>query len=147
VAIWAITLARLLWRRTFSRFPAFPERMSIAQQWLVAATERSLYGLLLLQPLTGMASTIALGRPFALFVWTVPALVPRSLEISLWLAGVHAATAGCLLAVVGVHAARALVHRYLLRDDIFEAMAPWTRKRAKRAAIRELRVVANSREA
>jgi cytochrome b561 len=137
--IWVVTLTRLLWRNTLARFPAFPDRMSNARRRIVGASERALYLLLLLQPLTGLASTLALGRTFQIFVWQMPVLMPRSVALSLALADAHAATAACLVALVTVHAARALMHRYVARDDIFEAMAPWLKARPRRADRQEFR--------
>ncbi|SRR5258706_10268762 len=132
-AVWCIALMRLVWRATFAKFPQFPDSMSNIQRWLVSRSEQLLYALLLIQPVTGLVMTLLLGEPFQLFVWTVPALVSRNLHLWATALTVHRVGAYCLFAMVGAHAARALAHHYLLRDDVLEMMAPWM-KRFRRPA-------------
>ena len=132
--VWVFTVVRLMWRQSFARFPPFPPRMPRFQQWLARRSEHLLYALLLVQPLTGLTMTLLLGRPFVLFVWTVPALVPRHIDLWLTALSVHRVGAYALFTLVLGHAAAALVHHYVLRDDVLEMMAPWIRRR--RAAAR-----------
>src|SRR5882724_11132424 len=47
VMIWAVALLRVLWRRTFASFPAFPADMWRISKWAAQATEYLLYSLLL----------------------------------------------------------------------------------------------------
>jgi len=98
------------------------------QQWLARRSEHLLYALLLLQPITGLATSILLGRSFPLLGWSVPLLVPRNIEAWQILLSVHRVGAYALFAVAGGHTVAAFTHHYLLRDDVLEMMAPWLRR-------------------
>ena len=126
--VWLLVAIRLLWRATFARFPPFPSGMPRFQQWLARRSEHLLYALLLLQPITGLATSILLGRSFPLLGWSVPLLVPRNIEAWQILLSVHRVGAYALFAVAGGHTVAAFTHHYLLRDDVLEMMAPWLRR-------------------
>ena len=128
--LWFLAMTRIVWRATFAKFPPFPEWMSNAQKWIATKIEYILYGLLLLQPLTGLTMTLLLGEPFHLFFWTVPPLVHRNLDLWENLLTIHRAGAWCLFAVVGGHAGMALLHHYVFRDEVLERMAPWVRQKS-----------------
>lgn len=131
--IWFIALMRIVWRGTRAKFPPFPDWMSDVQKWVATKIEYVLYGLLLLQPLTGITTTLLLGEPFHLFFWTVPALVRRNLDLWEFMLAVHRTGAWCLFAVIGGHAGMALLHHYVFRDEVLERMAPWVRRKSKPA--------------
>lgn len=128
--VWCVALIRMVWRATFAKFPPFPDGMPGVQRWLATRTEFGLYALLLLQPLTGIATTLSLGKPFALLFWMVPAIVHRNLGIWQALLTVHRIGAYCLFAIIGGHAAMALIHHCVRRDDVLTMMAPWARPRS-----------------
>jgi cytochrome b561 len=132
--VWFFALARIVWRWTSAKFPPFPEWMSNAQKWIATKIEYLLYGLLLLQPLTGLTTTLLLGEPFHLFFWAVPPLVHRNLDLWESLLAFHRVGAYCLFAVVGGHAGMALLHHYVFRDEVLERMAPWVRQQGPIAA-------------
>jgi cytochrome b561 len=131
VTIWALTVFRLLWRVTGAQFPAFPPSMTPLHQLGARLSEYGLYALLLIQPATGLAQTILRGRPFELFAWSIPPLVAKDAALVRIFHGVHEIGAWCLFALAGLHAAAALVHHFILRDDILEAMAPAFRRRGR----------------
>jgi cytochrome b561 len=128
VSVWTLTVARLAWRRSGAHLPPFPPSMPLLQQWAAKANEYGLYTLLILQPMTGFASTIARGRPFPLFGAEVPALMPRQHELAALLLDIHSWGAFALAGLVGVHATAGLVHGLVLRDGVLAAMFPWTRR-------------------
>ena len=128
VTIWTLTVFRLLWRVTGARFPAFPASMTPVHQLGARLSEYALYALLLIQPATGLAQTILRGRPFEVFAWTIPPLVTRDVGLVGIFRAAHEIGAWCLFALVGLHAAAALVHHFILRDDVLEAMAPAFRR-------------------
>jgi cytochrome b561 len=128
VAIWALTVFRLLWRFTGARFPAFPASMTPLHRLGARLSEYGLYALLLIQPATGVAQTILRGRPFELFAWSIPPLVAKDVALAGIFHERHEIGAWCLFALAGLHAAAALVHHFILRDDVFEAMAPVFRR-------------------
>jgi cytochrome b561 len=128
VTIWTLTAFRLLWRATGARFPAFPQSMTPLHQLSARLSEYGLYALLLIQPATGLAQTILRGRPFDVFAWSIPPLVTRNLDLVWIFRAAHEIGAWCLFALAGLHAAAALVHHFILRDDVLEAMAPAFRR-------------------
>jgi cytochrome b561 len=124
VTIWAVTALRLAWRLTKAKLPPFAENMTKMHRAIVPLSEHGLYALLLDQPVTGLSATIFAGRPFALFLWQIPQLVPGidglraafhlAHELGAWVLGVSAAA----------HAAYALIHHLVFRDDVLRCMAP-----------------------
>jgi cytochrome b561 len=131
----SVALARIAWRATFAKFPAFPVWMSSTQKWIATKTEHILYALLLLQPLTGLTTTLLLGKPFHLLFWTVPALLPRNLDLWQSLLALHRVGAYCLFAVIGGHAGMALLHHWGFRDEVLERMAPWLGRNRPRLVV------------
>lgn len=129
VTIWTLTVFRLLWRVTGARFPAFPASMTPLHQLGARLSEYGMYALLLVQPATGLAQTILRGRPFEVFVWSIPPLVARDVNLVGIFHAAHEIGAWCLLALAGLHAAAALVHHFIWRDDVLETMAPAFRRR------------------
>lgn len=130
VMIWTLTVLRLSWRVTGARFPAFPASMTPLHQLAARLSEYGLYALLLLQPATGVAQTILRGRPFEVFAWSIPPLVARDLALVGIFRTAHEIGAWCLFALAGLHAAAALVHHFILRDDVLETMAPALRRKS-----------------
>ena len=67
VVPWTVAIVRLGWRFSYAYLPPFPQIMPKVQQRLAKASEYGLYALLLFQPLTGLAQSLARGRHFMLF--------------------------------------------------------------------------------
>ena len=128
VTIWTLTVFRLLWRVTGARFPAFPASMTPLHQLGARLSEYGLYALLLIQPATGLAQTILRGHRFEVFAWSIPPLLVRDVALVGIFHAAHEIGAWCLFALAGLHAAAALVHHFILRDDVLEAMAPAFRR-------------------
>jgi cytochrome b561 len=123
---WILVAARLIWRHGFAHLPPFPASMPRLQQCAAKLNEYGLYGLLLIQPLTGAGNTLFRGKPFALWVWQVPALIPPDKVISHGFGAAHEFGAWALAALIGLHAAAALFHGLILRDGVLQRMLPWT---------------------
>jgi cytochrome b561 len=134
--VWCVAIVRIVWRGTYAKFPPFPGWMTGLQKWVATRGEYLIYALLLIQPLTGLATTLMLGKPFALLLWIVPALVPRNLVLWQSMLSVHRIGAYALFGIVGGHAAMALTHHYVFQDDVLERMAPWmNRARRKQSSL------------
>ena len=123
---WGVVAARLAWRGRFAHKPSFPASMSKPQQWAATLNEYGLYALLLLQPLTGLGDTVFRGRPFTLAIWRVPPLTHADKPLFHTLHALHEWGAVGLLALIGLHAAAALLHGVVLRDGVLQRMLPWT---------------------
>jgi cytochrome b561 len=132
MTIWIVTVLRLLWRLTGAWFPPFPGSMTLIQRAAARVSEYALYALLLIQPATGLAQTLLRGRPFEIFGWSIPAILPEHLGYARLFHGAHELGAWCLIGLVSLHAAAALFHHFVRRDDVLEAMAPVLRRRVRR---------------
>jgi len=121
---WVVTLARLVWRRNFADLPPFPPSMPKLQQSIAKANEYGLYALLLVQPITGLGNVLFHGRPFALFIWEVPALLAPDPAIRSLFVKAHEFGAKALAVLIGLHAGAALFHGLMLRDGVLQRMLP-----------------------
>jgi cytochrome b561 len=124
VIIWVVTALRLAWRLTNASLPPFPKQMTKLHRATVKVSEYGLYALLLGQPVTGLLSTLFGGRPFALFLWEFSPLIPRDEMLRAAFHLSHELGAWALGALAVSHAAAALFHHFVLRDDVLECMAP-----------------------
>jgi superoxide oxidase len=131
VTVWAVTMLRLLWRNTGAKFPKFPVSMTSFHRMAVRVSEYALYALLLIQPATGLAQSLILGRPVQLLIGSIPALLPKDLALAEIFHEVHELGAWCMIGLVGLHAAGALLHYFVWRDDVMESMAPILRRRGR----------------
>ena len=119
-----VVAIRLVWRQCFAYLPPFPSHMPRIVQRAATANEHALYALLLVQPLTGLATTLFRSRPFTILTWTIPPVVPSLPWLSKSLQTTHEIGADALLALIGLHAAAALFHRLVLRDRVLHRMLP-----------------------
>lgn len=122
--IWVTTLARILWKVACARTPALPRTMPRLQRWAARVNEYALYLLLLVQPVTGFAQSIARGAAFPMLGLSVPALMARDKELAHLFHDVHETSAEILLLLVGLHACAALFHGIVLRDGVLRSMLP-----------------------
>jgi len=66
-----------------------------------------------------------------IFSASIPALLPRNLELSEQFHQLHIFGAMVFGGLVGLHATAAFMHHLVLRDDVLELMAPVLRRRAE----------------
>ena len=125
VVTWAVAIVRLSWRLGYAYLPPFPQNMSKVQQRLAKTSEYGLYGLLLFQPLTGLAQSLTRGRHFMLFAWQVPKVMAGDKPLTMLFHQIHAVSAWVLLGLIGLHILAALFHRFILRDEVLQSMLPW----------------------
>jgi cytochrome b561 len=123
ITVWMVTAFRLTWRLTGATLPPFPDTMNWRHRTIVKASEYALYALLLVQPVTGLLTSLFNGHPFPLFFWDVSPL-PRDVPVRDALHAVHVYGARALGLLALGHAGAALVHHFVLRDDVLICMAP-----------------------
>jgi superoxide oxidase len=126
VVTWAVAIVRLGWRFSFAYLPPFPGTMPRAQQRFAKTSEYGLYALLLLQPLTGLAQSLARGRSFMLFAWQVPKVMAGNKAFTLLFHQIHTVSAWLLLGLIVLHVLAALFHRLVLKDEVLQSMLPWS---------------------
>ena len=131
VTVWILSVIRLGWRFAGAQFPEFPSSMTPIHRLGARLSEYTLYALLLLQPITGTGQSIWRGRAVEVFAWSIPQLVPKDLALAAIFHEAHEIGAWCMIVLVGLHATAALVHHFVLRDDVLETMAPVFRQAAE----------------
>ena len=124
VTIWVMTSICLFWRLTSAKLPPFPANSTKLYRVVVQASEYGMYALLLFQPATGLCATLLSGRSFGLFFWQIPQLLSRDDALRSAFHSIHELGAWLLAALVAGHAAAALIHHFVLRDDTLTCMAP-----------------------
>lgn len=128
VTIFALALLRLVWRAGH-RPPALPGAMPAWQRLGAHAVHGMLYVLMFAVPLTGWLMSSAKGFQTVYFgVLPIPDLLAKDKVLGDALLTVHAWLNYLLLALVAGHAAMALKHHLIDRDDILVRMAPWLRR-------------------
>jgi cytochrome b561 len=93
-------------------------------------SEWGLYGLLLAQPISGIAATVLHGQPFNLFGIQVRSLIAPDKVWAAAAEGLHTLGAYALAALVLVHAGAAILHRVIADDGVLDSMLPLPRKRS-----------------
>ncbi|MEX1167735.1 MAG: cytochrome b [Hydrogenophaga sp.] len=127
VTVLTLSFVRLMWRLTH-RPPELPALIEIAmpawQRRAHHATHFGLYVLFFAVPLAGWAYSSAAGFPIVLFgVFQLPDFVPVSESLADFLKPVHWYAALGLAALVVLHVAGALKHRFIDRDTLLSRMA------------------------
>lgn len=122
-ALLAAMACRVLWRATH-RPPA--SNLSPAMRALSGVTHGALYVLLIAVPLLGWIN--ASSRAWAVTlagVIPLPALSTAGSAFGHAMGDVHGILAWVLFAGIGLHVAAALMHRFVLRDQVVQRMMPW----------------------
>ncbi len=117
----------LLWVR---RAPPITPPPSRWQHGLAKAMHLALYAFLIVMPLLGWATLSAKGKVVPFFGLALPPLLAPDQALGHNLEEIHetVGTAGYYL--IGLHAAAALFHHYVMRDDTLRRMLPRRRPRA-----------------
>ena len=124
VTVFALVWLRLLWRVTH-RPPAYPISMSGLQQALAHTGHLVLYVLMIVIPLSGWLMSSAKGVQTVWFgVLPLPDLIGRDKELGKQLAELHSALNIGFLVLIGGHAAAALFHHLVHKDDTLRRMLP-----------------------
>ena len=124
VTIFALTLFRSAWRWN-ARIPPLPAELPLFQKMAARTTEYVLYVLLLLQPALGLLNINARGRRVDFyFLGELPPVVGPDKALAKQAMAAHELVAYLILAVVALHAAAALFHHFVRRDNVLNAMLP-----------------------
>jgi cytochrome b561 len=131
ITILVLSLLRLIWRLTH-KAPPLPTTMPKWEQAAAHIGHFLLYVVMIGMPLSGWAMVSASPHNIPTILFGVvpwPALpvlstIDNKQEVSHALNGVHGTVAYILAALVVGHAAAALKHHFISRDDILLRMAP-----------------------
>lgn len=113
--------------RAVSRTPAIEPAPPRWQTMLATAVHVALYALMIVLPLSGWLMLSADGKPVVWLGTQLPALIGPNPWLADALEDVHEALASIGYALVGAHAAAALFHHYVLRDNTLRLMLPVAR--------------------
>jgi cytochrome b561 len=124
LAIAALTIFRLVWRLR-TRVPELPRDLPMMQRMAARGAEGLIYLLLLVQPVVGLLYTNAYGlRVNFFFLGQLPPLIGRDRPLSVQLGNIHSFLGYSLLTLIGLHAAAALFHHFIRRDNVLKTMLP-----------------------
>jgi cytochrome b561 len=119
-----IVVARVAWR-LFHRPPPLPETVPAGERRLAGAAHLMLYGLLLVQVVSGYVRTVGGNYPIELLnVLGVPPLLPEMPVLAETMAVVHKFCSYALVALISAHVAAAVRHALVLRDGVWHRMWP-----------------------
>lgn len=125
VTVFILVLARLVWRITH-RPPELPGSMSRMMQLGAHVGHAMLYLLMIAIPLSGWLMSSAKGVQTVYFgVLPIPDLLHKNKELGEVLRNVHASLNYLLAVLVIGHAAVAIKHHLIDKDDVLARMLPW----------------------
>ena len=128
VTVFVLTVFRLGWR-WHARIPSLPADLPAIQKVAARVAEYLLYALLLIQPILGILYINARGRRVDFFfLGELPPIVGPDKVLAKQAVAAHDIVAYVLLTFIGLHAAAALFHHFVRRDDVLKAMLPRSRR-------------------
>ena len=107
--------------------PGIQPPMAAWQARLASLMHYALYAFMVGMPLLGWLALSAKGRPIVLFGLPVPSLISPNEPLSRQLKEMHETLATVGYFLIGLHAAAALVHHYVLHDNTLVRMLPGRR--------------------
>lgn len=124
VLILLLMVFRIVWRMTHPPPPlplGFPRLEAAAAH----ADHALLYVLFLVMPLSGLLNAAAAGHPVSFFgLFVIPPLIPENPLLAKVAITVHLAGQFIIYALVAIHVAAALTHRFVRRNRILDRMLP-----------------------
>jgi cytochrome b561 len=123
VLVFAVVLARLLWR-LIDRPPGDPS-MAAWMDWSARAVHWLLYALLVAIPATAIIGAYLEGHPVTfLGLGAIGPFGPLSHDLGLTISDLHRSLGSFIVWVAGAHAAAALFQHFVMRDRVLVSMLP-----------------------
>lgn len=123
LSVLALVVVRIL-IRIFTAPPPITPRPPIWQVVGSRVVHYALYGLMIGMPLAGWTVLSAEGVPIPFFGLELPPLVSQNGAVAGWVEGIHKAVGSLGYWLIGLHAAAALFHHYVWKDDTLRRMLP-----------------------
>lgn len=118
----------LIWLRLALRFwgptPRIQPAIGVWQHRVAILMHLSLYLFMVVMPLLGWLVLSAKGRVIPFFGLELPALIGTDKALAHWLEDIHETIGTVGYYLIGLHAAAALAHHYILRDNTLLRMLP-----------------------
>jgi len=122
ISILVIVIVRAANRFTHKP-PNWPDTVGRREGKLISWSEKSMYALMLAQPLVGWAMVSAAGLPVRVFGGiTLPQLAPFDADLYGVLRQAHSVLAYLLVAMIAAHVSAVLLHTLTLRDGMLRRM-------------------------
>jgi cytochrome b561 len=130
ILIFAIVFARILWR-SIDPAPEAPP-MEPWMKYSANAVHVALYALLIALPLSAIVGAWLEGHPLTLLgIGNFGPLLPQSHDLGQSVSYIHTILGEVIVWGAGLHAAAALFHHFVLRDNVLISMLPdWGRSAA-----------------
>jgi cytochrome b561 len=96
-------------------------------RWPAAAGHLALYGFMIIMPILGWTALSADGKEIPFFGLSLPALVAPNKALGGQVEGLHVILGVAGYWLIGLHAAAALLHQYVLKDGTLRRMIPFVR--------------------
>jgi cytochrome b561 len=123
ITVFGLVLLRILWRLVDPTPEAEP--MAPWMKYSASAAHLGLYALLLAIPLTAVAGAWLDAHPLTIFgIGTVGPMLPPVHDLGQTIAYVHTILGNVIIWLAGFHAAAALFHHLVLRDNVLNSMLP-----------------------
>lgn len=122
VVLLILILLRLVWR-LINETPALPDGTSAREALMAKAMHWALYVLMFAQPLSGIMMTQAAGFPVSFFgLFEFPVFIDKDPDVAKFFGAMHGTV--WILLVLGVigHAAAALHHHLVKKDNVLKQM-------------------------
>jgi len=129
LTVFALVFVRLTLRAIYPA-PAIQPLPPRWQERAARAMHITLYAFLIIMPLLGWLVLSAKGRPVPFFGLELPALIGPDKAVARSLEDIHEVIGTLGYFLIGGHAAAALWHHYLMRDDTLRHMLPHTARPA-----------------
>ena len=123
LTVFVLVLVRLLLRLRWPTPPITPQPPAW-QRWMATAMHVALYAFLIVMPLLGWLTLSAKGKVIPFFGLELPALIGIDKPLAGNLEDIHALIGTIGYYLIGLHAAAALFHHYLVRDNTLLRMLP-----------------------
>src|SRR5882762_2665275 len=125
IAILILVVVRFV-NRQLTSLPPFPATMSRAERMAATASELTMYGLMFVLPLVGWGMLSAARYPIVLFGSVhLPFILPLDVMLYAVLRNAHTILAYLFFLTFLAHFGAILFHALIVRDGIFQRMAPW----------------------
>ncbi|OGP15663.1 MAG: cytochrome b [Deltaproteobacteria bacterium GWA2_54_12] len=122
VTVFLLALVRLAWR-SFHPAPALPGNMPLWEQQAAKGAHGALYALMIAVPVAGWVMSSAHGfQTVYLGILPIPDFIGKDKELAEVLEKVHGAFSLSFMALVMLHAAAALKHHFINRDNVLRRM-------------------------
>lgn len=124
MAVLALTIGRLAWRFTHAP-PPLPLSVDKLERYMASGAHAALYGLLLVQPISGWLLSPAANRIRNLLrVISLPSFLGVHSTLLEHLRSLHGLFALALAGIALLHVAAALRHHFWLKDSVLTRMLP-----------------------